>query len=145
MDIWTREVIGLSVSTSHSVWLILEALLMALWQRPPPLICHSDQGSEYKSGIYTGLEKSFGLKPSMSRKASPWENGYQESFYSQFKIDLGDPGRFEEMGELIAEIYQTIHHYNTERIHTSLKMSPQKFAILKTINNQGYLTTEKVS
>lgn len=145
MDIWTREILGFSVSTGHAVWLIIEALLMALWQRPPPLIIHSDQGSEYKSRIYTGLEESFGIKVSMSRKASPWENGYQESFYSQFKIDLGDPNRFESKGELIAEIYQTLHRYNTQRIHTSLKMPPRKFAILKTINNPEYLGAERVS
>lgn len=145
MDIWTREIIGFSVSASHSVWLIIEALLMALWQRPPPLIIHSDQGSEYKSRAYTSLEESFGIRVSMSRKASPWENGYQESFYSQFKIDLGDPNRFEEKGELIAEIYQTLHHYNTQRIHTSLKMPPRKFAILKTLPNSEFQVAEKVS
>jgi len=44
----------------------------------------------------------------MSRKSSPWENGYQESFYSQFKVDLGDPSRFESLGELIAEIFRLI-------------------------------------
>ena len=146
MDLWTREILGFSVSASHSVWLIIEALLMALWQRPPPLIHHSDRGSEYKSGSYTGLEEFFGINISMSEKASPWENGYMESFYSQFKVDLGDPNRFEEMGELIAEIYQTLHHYNTKRIHTSLgMMSPKEFAILKTINNPEYLGAEKVS
>ncbi|MDP3731068.1 MAG: integrase core domain-containing protein, partial [bacterium] len=60
-------------------------------------------------------------------KASPWENGYQESFYNQFKVDLGDPNRFESLGELIYAVYQTIHHYNKDRIHTILKTSPQKY------------------
>jgi hypothetical protein len=38
----------------------------------------------------------------MSRKASPWENGYQESWYDKCKIDLGDPNRFETLGEVAA-------------------------------------------
>lgn len=130
IDILTREVIGFSVSVSHSVYLVINAFLSAIQQRPPPDISHSDQGSEYKAKTYTDLIESFGTKVSMSRRASPWENGYQESFYSQFKVDLGDPNRFESLGELIAEIYQTIHIYNTRRIHTALKTSPRNYAML---------------
>ena len=64
----------------------------------------------------------------MSAKGSPWQNGYQESFYGKFKIDLGDPNRFDSLGELVFEIYRTIYVYNTTRIHTALKMSPREFA-----------------
>ena len=54
--------------------------------------------------------------------------GYQESFCDKFKIDLGDLNRFETLGELVYEIYHTIHIYNKTRIHTALKMSPREFA-----------------
>jgi hypothetical protein len=57
----------------------------------------------------------------MSRPDCPWEKGYQESFYSQFKIDLGDPDRFNSLGELVYNIYRTIYRYNHSRIHTKLK------------------------
>ena len=50
------------------------------------------------------------------------------TIYSQFKVELGDPNRFETLGELVAEIYQRIHYYNHKRIHTSLGMSPEEFA-----------------
>jgi putative transposase len=136
IDVLTKEVVGFSVSTGHGVSLVINALLSALNQKPPPEILHSDQGSEYKSKVYTGLVERLGVKVSMSRKASPWENGYQEAFYNHFKIDLGDPNRFESLGELIAEIYQTIHIYNTRRIHSVLKMPPRQYAILKTLTNQ---------
>lgn len=63
----------------------------------------------------------------MSRKSSPWENAFQESFYSQFKVELGQVSRFEAVEELIEEIYQTIYYYNNSRMHTSLKMSPIMF------------------
>jgi len=69
----------------------------------------------------------------MSRAGCPWENGYQESFYKGFKQDLGDPNRFETLGELIAEIYRTINYYNRKRIHTALGMSPLQFAQEKTL------------
>lgn len=61
------------------------------------------------------------------RKSSPWENGYQESFYSHFKLELADVNRFEEYGELLEEIYRIMYYYNTKRIHTKLKMSPKEF------------------
>jgi putative transposase len=144
IDILTREIVGLSVSVSHGAYLTINALLSALNQRPPPEIIHSDQGSEYKSKIYTDLAESLGIKVSMSRKASPWENGYQEAFYSQFKIDLGDPNRFESLGELIAEIYQTIHIYNTQRIHSVLKTSPRNYAMLYSLK-QKQLTKDTSS
>ena len=137
IDVLTKADAGFSVSTGHGVTLVINALLSALNQRLAPEIIHSDQGSEYKSKIYTGLVESLGIKVLMSRKASPWENGYQEAFYSQFKVDLGDPNRFESLGELIAEICQAIHIYNTQRIHTVLKMPPRQYAILKTLTNQA--------
>ena len=63
----------------------------------------------------------------MSKPGCPWENGYQESFYNQFKIDLGDPDRFNNLGELIYNIHRTIFIYNNSRIHSKLKMPPIEF------------------
>mgnify|MGYP001610886292 FL=1 len=106
----------------------MHALLSAVSRYPAPEILHSDQGSEYKSKDYIALAENLGIKVSMSRKGSPWENGYQESFYSQFKVDLGDPNRFDRLGELVWAIYKTIYEYNNSRIHRSLKMPPAEFA-----------------
>jgi len=63
----------------------------------------------------------------MSTKASPWENPHQESFYSQFKIDMGRADQHETLGELIETICLTVYYYNNERIHTALKMPPRNF------------------
>lgn len=128
IDLFTREVVGFSVLTTHSVQLVIAALLCAIHKHPPPAILHSDHGSEYTSKDYLSITKQLGIAVSMSRKASPWENGYQESFYSQFKVDLGDPNRFVSLGELVYAVYQTIHSYNRYRIHTKLKMPPAVFA-----------------
>ena len=129
MDQFTREVVGWNISRFHNQELVLGALEQALGhsQYSIPLYLHSDQGSEYDSQAYTAVAKDLKIKISMSRKQSPWENPYQESFYSQFKLDLGDPNRFETLGELIEAIYQTMYYYNHKRIHTALKMSPVDF------------------
>ena len=131
MDLFTREIIGWSVSVRHDHYLVLEALNMALsTTKKLPLFFHSDQGNEYDSiDCITRLQEN-NITVSMSTKGSPWENGFQESFYSQFKVDLGRPDQFETFGELIEAIHLQINYYNKSRILTSLKMSPVKFRVL---------------
>jgi putative transposase len=136
IDLYTREIVGFSVLTAHSLQLVAAALLSAVHKYPHPVILHSDHGSEYTSKDYVSLTANLGITMSMSRKGCPWENGYQESWYDKFKVDLGDPNRFETLGELIAAIYQTIHAYNTTRIHTKLKMPPVVFARQHQRSNQ---------
>lgn len=130
IDLFTRQLVGYNVLKNHSTDLIIPALQMAVWAYGTPEILHSDQGSEYTSHLNISMLKQIGVVPSMSRAGCPWENGYQESFYDKFKIDLGDPGRFDTIGELTYAVYQTMVDYNTGRIHTSIGMPPQKYAIL---------------
>lgn len=128
MDIFNRKVVGWSLLTTHSVQLTISALINAVEKQGRPDILHSDQGSEYKSKLYTGFAKNLGISISISHKGCPWENGYQESFYDKFKIDLGDPNRFKTLGELSAVIYHQIYYYNHERIHLKLKMPPVQYS-----------------
>ena len=128
MDLFSRRIVGFSILTNHSNQLVINALLSAVHKYSPAEIIHSDQGSEYLSKDYIELTNNLGIRLSMSEKGSPWENGYQESFYSQFKVDLGDSNRFDTLGELVYEIYQSIYIYNNERIHTALKMPPIVYA-----------------
>ena len=128
LDLFTRKIVGLSVYTTHATQLVVAALMSALANNSRPEIFHSDNGSEYNSEIFTNALQTLGILISRSAPGCPWENGYQESFYSQFKIDLGDPSRFKNLGELVYEIYQTIYTYNNTRIHSALKMSPVQFA-----------------
>jgi transposase InsO family protein len=127
LDLYSRQVVGWHLSTSHDTPLVSAALFDGLTIHRPPQIIHSDQGVEYRSKAYTELANRFNIQISMSRKASPWENGYQESFFSQFKVDLGDPNRFATLPELIEYIHLRIYIYNQHRIHTSLKMSPNSY------------------
>lgn len=135
MDLYTREIVGWHVSSKHTKELALEAILDAIKTIGKlPDIVHTDQGSEYTSREYVNFLESLGISISMSKKASPWENGYQESFYNNFKTDLGlEFDRFLSLGELVEAIHGTIHYYNTDRIHTVLKMSPEKFKTLNSV------------
>lgn len=127
-DLFTREIVGMSVYTNHAVQLVMASFMNALHTHPRPDIFHSDNGSEYNSEVFVTALKTVGTQISRSAPGCPWENGYQESFYSQFKVDFGDPDRFKTLGELVFAIYQTIWQYNHTRIHLALRMSPLQFA-----------------
>ena len=130
MDIYSREIIGWHLSTNHTRDLIIEAFLDAVDKRKTiHAYFHSDQGSEYESEEYLELLSNHGIQISMSRKSSPWENGYQESFYSGFKLDLGETNHYQNLGELIERVAKTIYYYNNQRIHTKLKTTPVKFRL----------------
>jgi putative transposase len=142
MDMYTREIIGVAISRFHNQNLVMEAFMDAekktgarhLGEDSPlvghPHYLHSDQGSEYTSDDYKTYVSSKQITISFADKASPWQNGFQESFYGKFKVDLGHMEQFKSIGELIEGIYQTIYYYNNLRRHTSLNMSPIQFSLL---------------
>ncbi len=88
----------------------------------------TDHGREYDSKAFIAVLEEVGSRISRSHPGCPWENGYQESFYDKFNVDLADPRRFESLGKLVAEIYRSIWVYNHTRIHSVLKMPPAVFA-----------------
>jgi putative transposase len=128
IDVFTRQIVGWHLALNHKTDLIVKALLNALSKYSRPLIHHSDMGSEYRSQQYQNLLKSLNILISMSKKASPWQNGYQESFYSNFKLELDDLNNFSNLGEILELIAKQIHYYNNYRIHSALKCSPAVFA-----------------
>jgi transposase InsO family protein len=130
MDMYTREIIGIAISRFHDKNLVMEAFMHAeKTTGTAPVYLHSDQGSEYTSDHYKTYVMAKQIILSFADKASPWQNGFQESFYGKFKVDLGEVNRFETLGELIEAIHQTIHYYNHKRKHTTLKMSPVEFKL----------------
>lgn len=128
IDLFSREIVGISVSLRKGTQLTLQALYVALLKNEHPEIFHSDNGKEYIAKVFLEVLNNLNVRISRSRPGCPWENGYQESFYDKFQIDLGDPNRFNYLGELVAEIYRTIWIYNHTRIHSALKMPPVIFA-----------------
>jgi len=71
IDLFTREIVGWSVSTKHTNDLVIEAYLDAVRNTGKSLIVHTDQGSEYKSKEYAELMTKLDVKISMSKKRQP--------------------------------------------------------------------------
>ena len=76
IDLYSRKVVGWSVSSRMQAKLVNDALLMAVWQRKPAkgLIWHTDRGSQYASKSHRDLLKEHHIIQSMSRKGNCWES-----------------------------------------------------------------------
>lgn len=133
-DIATRQVIAQQIGKHHNSQLVLETLQQAFKTGAIPTIFHSDQGNEFMAQRCTDFLEQRDVQISVSDVASPWQNGFQESFFGRFKQEFGDPNRFESAGQLIEAIYCHIHYYNHHRIHTVLTMPPAVYA-LKTFSD----------
>ncbi len=128
-DIFSRQIVGANIGKYHNSELVLSTVKQAISNtKHSPDIFHSDQGTEFMAKVCTDYLETPGTRISVSDKASPWQNGYQESFFGKFKDECGDLNRFETIGELIEAIYHQIYYYNFERIHTALKMPPAVYA-----------------
>lgn len=149
IDLYSRVVVGWALGTRHVTELMVEALMDTIVHYQPALVLHNDQGSEYLSQKYLLLCASLEITPSASAAGKPWENGFQESFYGKFKLELGDLKRFKSDGELLEGIAIQLHYYNTKRLHTSLRTTPLSYMknhpdSAKQNQNQGQNNTKTI-
>lgn len=87
MDLFSRQIIGWSMSNRINTELALNALLMATWRRKPksPVIVHSDQGCQYTSYDWISMLAANNMTPSMSRRGNCHDNACAESFFALLK------------------------------------------------------------
>ena len=131
IDLYSRKVIGWSMSSRMKSSLVCDALKMAVWQRRPEpgLITHSDRGSQYASKQYRQLLKAHGFVGSMSRKGDCWDNAVAESFFGTLKQERVQWRNYQTRYAAQQDILQYISMwYNTQRLHSYLGyMSPCQF------------------
>ena len=87
MDLYSRRIIGWSMSRRLSRHIAVNALQMALGQRRPgtDLIHHSDRGVQYLSDDFQDLLKKHCITCSMSGKGSCYDNAVVESFFASLE------------------------------------------------------------
>ena len=115
--------LGESLQTS----LVLQALNRAVADRPLPagIIHHSDQGIQYASAELVDRLLECGFQISMSRKASPWENGYAESFIKTLKAEEVSLRQYQNLEEARRSIGHFLDEvYNQRRLHSALGYLP---------------------
>lgn len=123
IDLYSRKIIGWSISTRMKTDLVLQAFMMALMRRRPPkgVIFHSDRGSQYCSHAFRERIEGHGFLQSMSRKGDCWDNAPAESFFKTLKSELCGYRAFGSRKEARLAIFEYIEvFYNRERLHSSL-------------------------
>jgi len=130
LDLFSRRVIGWSMSHRLESRLVLDALQMAVDRRvnEGAVLFHSDRGSQYASEAMQRFHDRHQLIGSMSRKGNCWDNAVVESFFSTMKRELDDP-IFTSREIARATIFEYIEiWYNRNRRHSTLGyVSPEQF------------------
>jgi len=131
IDLFSRRVVGWSMSASMTAQLVTDALLMAIWRRgkPKALLHHSDQGSQYTSEPFRLLLADNGVSCSMSRSGNVWDNAAMESFFSSLKTERTARKTYRNRAQAKADVFDYIEcFYNPKRRHSTLGyLSPIEF------------------
>jgi len=123
LDLYSRAIVGWSMSSQPNATLVRNALKMAISQRVEVegALVHSDQGSQYKAASYRADLAEQGMVCSMSRKGECHDNAVAESFFHTLKNELVHARRFKTRDDAKQAIFKYIElFYNRKRRHSYL-------------------------
>ena len=134
IDLYSRKVVGWSMSNTNHGKLGKDCLDMAITHRHPApgLIHHTDRGSTYAMQSYRELLEELGILSSMSRKRDCWDNAVAESFFANLKNELTHYQIFKNQNEARMTIFEYMEiFYNRKRLHQTLNYkTPEQFELL---------------
>jgi len=132
IDVYTKEIVGYSLSDHMRATANMEALNMATNKFGYPQIHHSDRGSQYVYKEYIALLKENNTKISMALSAQ--DNAYAERINRTIKEEYLEPKNIKSYKGLKRELKNAVEHYNTRRIHNHLNRETPGSFRRKTIN-----------
>jgi putative transposase len=131
IDLYSRRVVGWSMSRWMSRRMVVDALRMAVAARQPggPLVHHSDRGAQYTSDDFQDELANHGIECSMSGKGNCYDNAVAESFFGLLKRERVNRTRYRTRDEARADVFDYIEvFYNRRRRHGYLgNISPVDF------------------
>jgi len=131
LDLYSRKVIGWSMSQRNDQQLVLHALQMALRHRQPKMevVHHTDRGASYAAEAYRKCLSENRLLSSMSRRGDCYDNAVAESFFSTLKNELIYGKRYVSRDAARCDVFEYIEvFYNRQRSHQSLNYrTPDEF------------------
>jgi len=122
LDLYSRRVVGWSMSATMTAELVINALVMAVWRRgrPRELLHHSDRGSQYTSEQCQRLMAEHGIQCSLSRSGNVWDNAAMESFFSTLKTERTAGKIYRTRNAARADVFDYIERfYNPRRRHST--------------------------
>lgn len=141
LDLFSRRIVGWSISDSNDTQLALTALDHAIKARSPRagMVHHSDRGSPYGSDDYIEELDKHGVIRSMSRKGDCWDNAVAESFFASLEHECRGRHSFRDSDDARKIIADYIDRfYNPERLHSTLGyLSPIEFELLAALQQEA--------
>jgi putative transposase len=117
VDLFSGRVVGWSMSARQDRHLVLQAVLMALWQRKDrsPVILHSDRGCQFTSDEYQRFLKGHRLLSSMSAVGSCADNAAAEGFFGLLKRERVNRRQYQSRAEARADVFDYIERFHNPR------------------------------
>lgn len=134
MDLFNREILSYSISSSPNMKMIDEMLegLYCTRNIETGTIIHSDQGTLYQSSAYQKSLTDRGIIQSMSRKATCLDNAVIENFFGILKSEMFYGKEFESVEQFTNELKEYLRYYNEDRIKINLDgLSPIQYRLIK--------------
>ena len=130
LDLYSRKIVGFSLSDSPDSELTKQALSNAFEARgrPKNLMFHSDQGCHYTSLSFRQLIWKYQIKQSMSRRGNCWDNAPMERFFRSLKTENMPKKGYINEDLAKRSVMNYIHkYYNVARPHShNLGLPPNK-------------------
>ncbi len=131
-DLHSDAIVGWSMSHRQTRELVLQAVLMALWQRQDrsPVILHSDRGCQFTSGEYQRFLKGHNLIQSMSAVGSCADNAAMEGFFGMLKRERVNRRIYRTRAEARADVFDYIERFHNPRCRRRLEVTKRKELLL---------------
>lgn len=113
IDLHSRAVVGWSMSHKQDKQMVLQAVLMALWQRQDneTVILHSDRGTQFTSDEYQRFLREHGIISSMSAVGSCADNALAESFFGVLKRERVNRRNYTTRAEARSDVFDYIERF----------------------------------
>ncbi len=117
VDLYSGRVVGWSMSPRQDRQLVIQAVLMALWQRTDrsPVVLHSDRGCQFTSDEYQRFLKGHYIRSSMSAVGTCADNAAAESFFGLLKRERVNRRQYRTRAEARADVFDYIERFHNPR------------------------------
>jgi putative transposase len=132
LDLYSGMVVGWSMSARQDCQLVVQAVLMAIWQRPTrtPVILHSDRGCQFTADEYQQFLVAHQVTCSMSAVGSCADNAAAESIFGRLKRERVNRRQYRTRAEARADIFDYIERWHNPRQRRRLAFQEQERKLL---------------